>query len=120
MNRRRFGAGLLGIAMVVAAALWLGVAAAGEGDPRLTDAERDELTGQARSFVLDNPYQRVLLLSTRVERIDDVDGTACDDILGSLGAPPRTAWHVTGYGPFGLRIGGGVITCSGDSWVDGL
>ena len=119
MNRRRLGAGLLGIAVVVAAALWLGVSAAGEGDPRLTDAERHELTGQARSSILENPYQRLLLLSTRVERIDDDRGTTCDDILGSLGAPPGTAWHVTGYGPFGLRIGGGVITCSGDSWVDG-
>jgi hypothetical protein len=120
MNRRRFGAGLLGIAVVVAAALWLGVTAAGQGDPRLTDAERHELMGQARSFVLDNPYQRILLLSTRVERIEDDSGEACDGISGSLDAPPGTAWHVTGYGPFGLRIGGGVITCSGDSWVDGL
>lgn len=62
----------------------------------------------------------MLLLSTRVERIPDASGKACDDILGALGAPPGTSWHVTGYGPFGIRIGGGVITCYGDSWVDGL
>jgi len=120
MNRRRFGAGLVAVVVVVAIALWLGLSAASEGDPRLTDAERHELTDQARGSILENPYQRLLLLSTRVERIDDDSGEACDAILGSLGAPHGTAWHVTGYGPFGLRIGGGVITCSGDSWVDGL
>lgn len=120
MNRRRLGTGLLGIAVVIVVALGLGVMAAGPGDPRLTDAERRELVGQARNFVLDNPYQHLLLLSTRVERVDGDSDEACDAILGSFGAPPGTAWHVTGYGPFGLRIGGGVITCSGDSWVDGL
>lgn len=110
----------MAVAVVVAMALWLGLTAAGEGDPRLTDAERHELIGQARGSILENPFQRLLLLSTRVERIEDDSGVACDAILGAVGAPPGTAWHVTGYGPSGLRIGGGVITCSGDSWVDGL
>lgn len=55
-----------------------------------------------------------------MERIPDASGKACDDILRALGAPPGTAWHVTGYCPFGIRIGGGVISCYGDSWVDGL
>lgn len=119
MNRRRFGVDHVAVAVVVAIALWLGLTAAGEGDPRLTDAERHELTSQARNFVLDNPYQHLLLLSTRVERIDGDSDDACDATLGSLGAPPGTAWHVIGYGPFGVRIGGGIITCAGESRVDG-
>ena len=120
MNRRRVGVTVAGGLLVVVAGAGLGLAAAGTGDPSLTDAERRELTGEARNSVLENPYQHLLLLSTRVERIPDDSGKACDDILGVLGAPPGTAWHVTGYGPFGIRIGGGVITCYGDSWVDGL
>jgi hypothetical protein len=120
VNRRRLGVAVAGVVFVVVAGIGLGLAAAGSGDPRLTEAERRELTGEARNGVLDNPYQHLLLLSTRVERVPDDTGKACDDILGALGAPPGTAWHVTGYGPFGIRIGGGVITCYGDYTVDGM
>lgn len=120
MKRRRLGIAVAGVVTLVVAGVGLGLVAAGSGDPGLTDRERRELTGEARNSVLENPFQHLLLLSTRVERIPDDSGKPCDDILGPLGAPPGTAWHVTGYGPFGIRIGGGVITCYGDYWVDGL
>lgn len=116
MKRRRptaleivgLAAGALAVGVVA------GVGAAGDPVAPVTWQERDAIAGEARSF-FDNPLQRLVHLSYRVERIPDPEPGPCDDkpFDGWTGTDDA-AWHVTAFTIFGLRAGGVTITCSGE------
>lgn len=92
----------------------LGLTAGGSSAP-VTALEHESVVTQVRNEIVEHPFQRLIQLSYRVERIADPGPGPCEDDLltEAAGGAEETAWHVTAHGLFGIRVGGAIVTCEG-------
>ena len=109
-------AALFGVLLALGVGVALGLTAGGSAAP-VTAREHEIVVTQVQNGVFGSPIGRLFQLSYRVERIPDPEPGPCEDdiVREAAGGSDEAAWHVTAYGPFGLRVGGAILTCSGDA-----